>query len=80
MVAPKHSSLSSMTGHRSPNRPMCNNALLAALRRMGFDKETMTGHGFWAITRTILDESLQVRPGSIEPQLTHAVSDPNGWP
>ena len=45
---------------------------------MGFDKETMTGHGFRAMARTILDEVLQVRPDYIEHQLAHAVRDPNG--
>lgn len=59
-------------------RPMSNNAVNAALRRMGFDKETMTGHGFRAMARTILDEVLQVRPDFIEHQLAHAVRDPNG--
>jgi len=63
---------------RSFARPMSNNALLAALRRMGFDKDTMTPHGFRAMARTILDEVLQVRPDYIEHQLAHAVRDPNG--
>ena len=63
---------------RSFARPMSNNAILAALRRMGYDKETMTGHGFRAMARTILDEVLQVRPDYIEHQLAHAVRDPNG--
>jgi integrase len=63
---------------RSFTRPMSNNAILAALRRMGYDKETMTGHGFRAMARTILDEVLQVRPEYIEHQLAHAVRDPNG--
>ncbi|MGD0231164.1 MAG: integrase arm-type DNA-binding domain-containing protein [Syntrophorhabdales bacterium] len=63
---------------RSLARPMSNNAVNAALRRMGFDKETMTGHGFRAMARTILDEVLQVRPDYIEHQLAHAVRDPNG--
>ena len=57
---------------------MSNNTVNAALRRMGFDKETMTGHGFSAMARTILDEVLQVRPDYIEHQLAHAVRDPNG--
>ena len=65
-------------GHRSPNRPMSNNGVLAALRRMGYEKETMTGHGFRAMARTILDEVLMVRPDLIEHQLAHAVRDPNG--
>jgi integrase len=33
---------------RSFARPISNNAILAALRRMGYDKDTMTGHGFQA--------------------------------
>lgn len=63
---------------RSFVRPMSNNAINAALRRMGFDKDEMTGHGFRAMARTILDEVLQVRPDYIEHQLAHAVKDPNG--
>lgn len=63
---------------RSASRPMSNNAILAALRRMGYEKEEMTGHGFRAMARTILDEVLQVRPDFIEHQLAHAVRDPNG--
>jgi hypothetical protein len=45
---------------------------------MGFSTEEMTGHGFRAMARTILDEVLQVRPDFIEHQLAHAVKDPNG--
>jgi len=63
---------------RSFARPMSNNAVNAALRRMGFAKDEMTGHGFRAMARTILDEVLQVRPDFIEHQLAHAVRDPNG--
>jgi integrase len=57
---------------------MSNNAVLAALRRMGFAKDEMTGHGFRAMARTILDETLHFRPDYIEHQLAHAVRDPNG--
>jgi integrase len=64
--------------HRSPLRCMSDNALNAAMRRMGFDKEEVTAHGFRATARTILDEVLQVRPDFIEHQLAHAVKDPNG--
>ncbi len=63
---------------RSPKRPMSDNAMNAALRRMGFDKDTMTGHGFRAMARTVLDETLGFRPDYIEHQLAHAVRDPNG--
>ncbi len=65
-------------GARTHGRPMSDNAILAALRRMGFAKEEMSGHGFRAMARTILDEVLQVRPDYIEHQLAHAVRDPNG--
>jgi len=57
---------------------MSENAILAALRRMGYSKDEMTGHGFRAMARTILDEVLHVRPDFIEHQLAHAVKDPNG--
>jgi len=38
----------------------------------------MSGHGFRAMARTILDEVLGFRPDFIEHQLAHAVRDPNG--
>jgi integrase len=63
---------------RTYDRPMSNNAILAALRRMGFEKEEMSGHGFRAMARTVLDEVLGFRPDWIEHQLAHAVRDPNG--
>jgi integrase len=63
---------------RSGDRPMSDNAVLAAMRRMGIQKEEMSGHGFRAMARTILDEVLGVRPDLIENQLAHAVRDPNG--
>jgi integrase len=78
--------LQPLTGHgkfvfpcaRSFSRPMSNNGINSALRRMGFDKAEITGHGFRAMARTILDEVLQVRPDFIEHQLAHVVKDPNG--
>jgi len=63
---------------RSFARPMSENTINAALRYMGYDNKTMTGHGFRAMARTILDEVLHVRPDYIEHQLAHAVRDPNG--
>ena len=65
-------------GARSNSRPMSDNAILAAMRRMGIAKDEMSGHGFRAMARTILDEVLGVRPDLIEHQLAHAVKDPNG--
>lgn len=63
---------------RTTDRPMSDNAVLAAMRRMGISKEEMSGHGFRAMARTILDEVLGVRVDFIEHQLAHAVKDPNG--
>lgn len=65
------------SAHNS-KRPMSNNAVLSALRRMGYAKDEMTGHGFRAMARTVLDEALHVRPDFIEHQLAHSVRDPNG--
>lgn len=65
-------------GARTNGRPMSDNAILAAMRRMNIGKDEMTGHGFRAMARTILDEVLGVRPDFIEHQLAHAVKDPNG--
>lgn len=65
-------------GGHDPRKPISEAALNAALRRMGYDKTTMTAHGFRAIARTLLDEELGFRPDIIEHQLAHAVRDPNG--
>jgi integrase len=64
--------------HRSPLRCMSENAVNAGLRRLGFDKEEITGHGFRAVGRTLLDEVLGFRPDIIEHQLAHKVKDPLG--
>lgn len=63
---------------RSDERPMSDNAILAAMRRMGIQKDEMSGHGFRAMARTILDEVLSVLPDLTEHQLAHAVRDSNG--
>lgn len=63
---------------RTSSRPMSDNAVLAAMRRSGIPADEMTGHGFRAMARTILDEVLGFRPDFIEHQLAHAVRDPNG--
>ncbi|SEG55800.1 Integrase [Bryocella elongata] len=65
-------------GARSPSRPMSNIAVLVAMRSLQIGKQEMTGHGFRAVARTLLDEVLGFRPDIIEHQLAHAVKDPNG--
>jgi integrase len=63
---------------RTFDRAMSDNAILAALRRMGYEKSEMSGHGFRAVARTLLDKVLQIRIDFIEHQLAHAVKDPLG--
>ena len=57
---------------------MSDAAVLAALRRMGFPKDEMTGHGFRAMARTMLAERLGVDAAVIEAQLAHSVPDALG--
>jgi integrase len=63
---------------RSPLRPMSENAVLAALRSLGIEKEEMSSHGFRATARTLLDEELSFRVEIIEMQLAHRVKDVHG--
>jgi integrase len=66
-------------GERDHERPMSENTINAALRRMGYDTKTdVTGHGFRATARTILDEVLGFDRAVIEMQLAHTVKDING--
>ena len=56
---------------RSPLRCMSDNTLNAALRRLGFDKDEMTAHGFRSMASTSLNE-FGFPPDVIELQLAHA--------
>ena len=58
-------------GAQSRERPMSENAVLAALRRMGYAKEEMTGHGFRSMASTLLHEQ-GWNHQAIERQLAHA--------
>ena len=68
-----------LTGHgryvfpspRTGSRPMSSNAILSALRRMGFAKDEMSGHGFRSMASTLLNEQGWNRD-AIERQLAHA--------
>jgi len=63
---------------RTSTRPMSDNGVLSALRRMGYGKEEMTGHGFRAMARTAIEEQLHIDAKYVELQLAHAVKDSNG--
>lgn len=62
----------------SADRPMSENTVNTALRRMGYDRDTMTAHGFRAMARTMIAERLGVPAEVIEGQLGHAVGDALG--
>lgn len=57
-------------GARSDGKAMSENAITAALRRMGYDGDTMTWHGFRSIASTMLNEK-GYHPDAIEAQLAH---------
>ena len=56
---------------RTAARPISENTLGAALRRLGFSKDDMTAHGFRAMASTLLNEQ-SFPPDVIELQLAHA--------
>jgi integrase len=60
---------------RSQTRPMSENTLNAALRRLGYASNEMTSHGFRAMASTLLNESGKWNPDAIERALAHADSD-----
>jgi integrase len=55
----------------SRDRPISNNTLNTALRRLGYSNEEMTGHGFRTMASTLLNEK-GWHPDLIELQLAHA--------
>jgi integrase len=59
---------------RSSTRPMSENTLNAALRRLGYSGDEMTAHGFRAMASTLLNEQ-GFAPDVIELQLAHAERD-----
>lgn len=63
---------------RSIARPISDNTMNAALRRLGYTKEEIVSHGWRAIFRTLADEVLQERVDIIEAQLAHQVNDALG--
>ncbi len=60
----------------SGDRPMSDNTLNTALRRLGYSRDDMTAHGFRATARTIMVEKLGIDEAVIEAALAHAKSGP----
>lgn len=79
--------LQPLTGHRryvfpgirTPSRPISDNTVNAAMRRLGFSGQEMTAHGFRAMARTLIAEKMPSIPQDvIEAQLAHAKTGPLG--
>jgi integrase len=56
---------------RTESRPLSDNTINAALRRLGYSGDEMTGHGFRSMASTLLNEQ-GWHPDLIELQLAHA--------
>jgi len=75
--------LRDITGHgklafpsvRSLQRPISDNTLNAALRRLGYSQDEATAHGFRATASSLLNESGLWHPDAIERQLAHEDDD-----
>lgn len=59
---------------RTRARPISENTVAAALRRMGYTKEQMTAHGFRTSASSLLNECGKWNPDAIERALAHTVS------
>ena len=60
---------------RSNDRPMSENTITGALRRLGYTGGEMTAHGFRAMASTRLNEAHLFHPDAIERQLAHGEKD-----
>lgn len=60
---------------RTPRRPMSENTLNAALRRLGYTSDEMTSHGFRSTASTLLNESGKWSVDAIERALAHGDTD-----
>lgn len=58
-------------GIRDETRPISDNTLNAALRRLGYTKDEATAHGFRATASTLINESGAWHPDAIERELAH---------
>ena len=63
---------------RSAARCMSENTINAALRRLGFAQDEMTGHGFRSAASSMLNESGKWNADAIERQLAHVDNDSVG--
>ncbi len=67
--------MSGGTGRKVAQRPISENTLNGALRRMGYGQNEMSSHGFRATASTLLNESGKFSPDAIERALAHQDPD-----
>ncbi|WP_332836107.1 tyrosine-type recombinase/integrase [Flavisphingomonas formosensis] len=60
---------------RTRRRPLSENTLNAALRRLGYSSQEMTAHGFRAMASTLLNGSGKWSSDAIERALAHGMGD-----
>jgi len=63
-------------GLRTADRPICENTMNAAMRRLGYSQDEVTAHGFRATASTLLNESGKFSADAIERALAHQDPDP----
>jgi integrase len=59
-------------------RPMSENTMNTALKRLGYSREMIVPHGFRSMARTLAVERLGINADVMEAQLTHGKSGPLG--
>jgi integrase len=60
---------------RTTEKPISDNTINGALRRLGYRKDEMCGHGFRAMASTLLNETGKYKSDWIEMQLSHSEQD-----
>lgn len=74
LVFPGYGTMATAGKPLSP-RPISENTMNAAIRRLGFGADEMTSHGFRATASTLLNESRKFSPDAIERALAHVDED-----
>jgi len=65
-------------GRRGQEQAINETSVSNGLRRMGYDKDTQSIHGFRAMARTMCKEQLKIDADVLERQLSHSIDNPLG--
>lgn len=75
LQALNNNSLLVFPSHQAPGKPISENTMNLALRRIGYSKEEHTSHGFRASASSLLNESGKWQADAIEAELGHVGAD-----